>query len=87
MKRAIAILILFSIFVASADAITLIEKLVYKKDVIKAYTATILVNPLTNEIKYLWYGSPDKKGHWEPVSGTAKAQFQAMYDQQIKLKY
>lgn len=78
---------LFFILSAPAYSINLLEKLAYKKDVIKAYSATVLVNPLTNEIKYIWYGSPDKKGHWEPVSGTIQAQFQAMYDQQIKLKY
>ena len=84
MKKLIIIILLLSMVTSSSYAITLLEKLVYKKDVIKAYSAKILVSRLNKQIKYLWYDFPDKKGCWTPVSGTIKDQFQVMYDQQIK---
>jgi len=79
----IAILLL-SLSAAPAHAIALWEKLAYRKDIIKLCNAKVLVNPLTHEIKYMWYenvlGRPE--GKWVPVIGMSKLQFQAMYDQQ-----
>ena len=79
-------LLLLSLIAGPSYAINIFEILAYKKDVIKAYNAKVLVNPLTGEIKYMWYGTvpAGTDGHWEPVTGTSKAQFQAAYDQQRK---
>ena len=82
-KLAIIFLLLLVIATPS-HAINLLEKIVYKKDVIKVYNTKILVNPVTNEIKYIWYETvpAGTNGHWEPVSGVIQYNFQAAYDQQ-----
>ena len=85
-KRIIIFLILFLIVTTSCYAINIFEILAYKKDVIKAYNSKVLVNPLTGEVKYLWHETAlsGTNGHWEPVTGTSQALFQAAYDQQRK---
>lgn len=84
-KKIFLLVLIIHIFTAhDSYAINALEKLFYKKDVIKVCSAKVLVNPLTNDIKYLWYETIPcgGSGRWEPVSGTIKDQFQAMYDQQ-----
>lgn len=82
MKKIVIALLLLSVIVPPSHAINIFEKIIYKKDVIKAHNAKVLVNPLTGEIKYLWNETvpAGTGGHWEPVTGTSKAQFQAIYD-------
>ena len=84
----IAAIILLLIITSPSYAITIFEKLLYKKAVIKAYAAKVLVNPLTGEIKYLWTRDTTSSttGYWAPVSGTSKEQFQIMYDQENEQK-
>lgn len=83
-----ALVMLFMAFAAPSFAINIFEKIAYKRDVIKLCNAKVLVNPLNNEVRYIWYETviSGKSGHWEPVSGTSKMQFQAMYDQQKSSK-
>ena len=83
-QRVIIIILLFLVVSAPSYAINIFETIIYKKDVIKNYNAKILANPLTNEIKYIWYDTipSHTNGHWVAVSGTVKDQFQVMYDQQ-----
>lgn len=85
-KKIISFLLLFLLIAGPSYAINIFEILAYKKDVIKAYNAKVLVNPLNGEIKYMWYETviSGKNGRWEPVAGTSKALFQAAYDQQRK---
>jgi ATP/ADP translocase len=83
-KTAVTALLLLGMFAAPAAAINIFEKALYRRDVIKAVNAKVLVNPLTREVKYIWYDTLPyhTNGRWVPVSGTIKDQFQAMYDQQ-----
>lgn len=87
-KRSVFILSLFLLAATSCHAINIFEILAYKKDVIRAYNTKVLVNPLTGEVKYIWYATvvSGTDGHWEPVTGTSKALFQAAYDQQRNAK-
>ena len=80
-KLAIIFLLLLVIATPS-HAINLLEKIVYKKDVIKVYNTKILVNPVTNEIKYIWCRVSPKDGYWMSLDGQAKQQYQAIYDRQ-----
>ena len=87
MKKIIIVGILFIFITACPSyAINVFEKVLYKRDVIKAYNSKILVNPLTNEIKYIWQRTSDKNGYWAPIFGIMKGQFQAIYDEQNKKK-
>ena len=81
MKKIIAILLLLSVIASPSYAINILEKIAYQKDTIKSYKATILVNPLTKEIKYIWCRRV-KKGYWMPVSGRMQQQYQAVYDRE-----
>lgn len=88
MLRIITLLLLLSLIATPLYAITIFEKLFYKKDVIKVYNAIVLVHPLTRQIKYIWYDvvPAHTNGHWEPVSGTAQMLFQSVYDAQNNIK-
>ena len=71
---------------APSYAINIFEKIAYKRDVIRAYNAKVLVNPLTGQIKYIWYDviPNHTNGYWHPLSGTVKDLFQGAYDMQNK---
>ena len=88
MKKIIIILFMLLTVSKPSYAINLLEKIAYKRDVIKTCNAKVLVNPITGEVKYLWCTTVPARtnGHWEPISGTSKLQFQAMYDQQNKVE-
>ena len=88
MKKIAIIFLLLLITAEPSYAINLLEKMVYKSDVIKIYGTKILVNPLTNEIKYAWYDAipAGENEHWYPVSGVVQNNLQVAYDLQNSSK-
>ena len=78
MKKVIALILLLLIIAPPCYALNIIDKFLYKKDVVRANNTPVLVNRLTGEIKYLYRSD----GQLLPVDGQWKEQYQKMYDAQ-----
>jgi|GEM_PF-1536492 len=83
MRKIIILLLLFSLITTPSYAINIFEKVLYRRDTLNMYGATILVNPLTKQVKYVWSRSSSPGGgSWTPLVGLTQLQYQAIYDQQ-----
>jgi purine-cytosine permease-like protein len=81
MKKIIAALLLLSIFITPCYAFTIVDNLVYKKDLVRSNNKLVMVNRFTGEIKYLRRDN----GQWIELTGEWKRQYQNMYNAQNKL--
>ena len=82
MKKAIIILLLLSIAATPSHALTILDKWIYKKDILRSGKRPVLVNRLTGEIKYIQRDN----GQWIPLTGQWQEQYQKMYDAQKATK-
>lgn len=78
MKKTIAVLLLLLMSPAPSYALNMLEKFIYKKDVVRSNNTQVLVNRLTGEIKYICRDD----GQQVPLEGQWKEQYQKMYDTQ-----
>jgi hypothetical protein len=81
MKKIIAVLVLAMLIASSSHAFNIIEKLLYKKAVIKSNKTPILVNRITQEVTYIWR----RDGKWVLLTGQWKGQYQKMYNAQDEI--
>lgn len=78
MKKAIVVLLLLLMIPAPSYALNMLEKFIYKKDVVRSNNAQVLVNRLTGEIKYICRDDRQQV----PLEGQWKEQYQKMYNSQ-----
>lgn len=78
MKKIIVTLALIFILATPSHALSLFDKLMYKKDVLRSNNKQVLVSRLTGEIKYVYR----EDGKQVPLTGQWKEQYQKMYDGQ-----
>ncbi len=74
-------LILLLLFCAAtpAYAINAVDAMLCKRVVLRANDRTVLVNRITGEVKYLLR----MNGQWDPLTGSLKHEYQAMYNAQV----
>lgn len=78
MKRTLVILLLLLAIAAPTHAFNWVDKMVYRKSVLKANRTPILVNRFTGEVGYIWRAD----GKWIELTGQWKDQYQKMYNAQ-----
>jgi hypothetical protein len=74
------VLTLILVITTSAYAVGLIDTLTCKKVYLRLVKSLILVKYITGEVKY----TQAKDGTWIHLAGPVKAQYQSMYDAQLK---
>jgi len=79
-KIIVTLFLLLSIAITPCYAFNVIDKFLYKQDVIRSNNALVKVNRLTGEVKYL----RRVDGQWIELTGQWKKQYQGMYDGQNK---
>ncbi|MDD3345299.1 MAG: hypothetical protein PHO34_02540 [Candidatus Omnitrophica bacterium] len=79
MKRIIIALAIVLFSSAPLYAVNTFDRIVYKEVVLRANHTVVLVNRLTQKVKYLKLNN----GRWEPLTGGLKNRYQSMYDRQI----
>ena len=76
----IAALLLLSVITTPCYALNMLDKIIYKQDVVRSNNRPVMVNRLTGEIKYL----RQDNGNWIELTGSWKDQYQCMYNSQGK---
>lgn len=79
-KKIVVVLFLIFLIAAPCRAENLFNTIVYKSVLLMAVNRHVLVNRLTEEVKYILLDD----GTLIPIKGPAKLHFQAMYDLQKK---
>jgi len=80
MKKISVILLLVLLIALPCNAESLFDKIVYKNVLLLAVQRHVLVNRITEEVRYILLDN----GKLILLNGPAKLQFQAMYDLQKK---
>jgi len=78
MRKLIVALFLLAVIATPSYAFNMIDKMIYKKDVLRGNNKPVMVNRLTKEVKYIQRSD----GQWVEASGQWKEQYQKMYDGQ-----
>jgi len=81
-KQLIVALVLVLMIASSSYAENILE---YKRVVLCANHMTVLVNRLTGKVRYK-YVLYNRRKIWVLLNGTEQAQYQSMYEAQVKLK-
>lgn len=77
-KKTITITILLIMITAPSYAINILDKFLYKKDILRSNNRDVLVNRITGEVKYIYRDD----GQVVPIEGQWQEQYQKMYDAQ-----
>jgi hypothetical protein len=79
MKKIVIILLLVLMITASAYAVNIFDRVLYKKVVLNCIHRYALVNRLSGTVEYIMRTD----GKWGLVPNALKHQYQSMYNQQI----
>ena len=82
MKKIIAIILFLSIIATPCYAFNIIDRLLYKQDVLRGNNRPVMVNRITGEVKYLLRAD----GQWIQLDGQWKDQYQRMYNAQTGVR-
>ncbi|HTZ10950.1 MAG TPA: hypothetical protein VMD04_01025 [Candidatus Margulisiibacteriota bacterium] len=82
MKKVSILLLLVLFITTSAYAVSIFDTILCEKVVLHLINRVVLVNRITGEVKY----TLTQKGTWVLLTGPVKAQYQSMYNAQVKAR-